>query len=579
MFRISVINHTDGEVSDKRLQEVIRAVNTQIERDFRPYWHRGGQLRLEGHEHTSRNERHQDMRGDAVLYLWNELDPDGALGFHDLNARGIPFGMVFLQMSKDLDEPWTVTFSHEVLELLLDPEANLLAAGPHPKDPGRTVFHWYEVCDAVQKQKYEIDGVEVSNFVLPLYFTPGDEAAGRNDFLGTLTEGEPLASFGVADGGYVGFYDPELGEHGDHDTHFAQTGDGKRRSDCKAKAELTRRSVRYRTLAGESGPAGPPAYSTRRAFKVEGPWNIGQPVHEVLTLLALKGAIASIGSKRGSLLQSVAADELPEWSSRSDHNLWTNRLDRSVQQFVRGVIWPDDPEGLFFDEPIWMEDFSNGLAWNARFERSMANDANNLIARSHYGDLQFFHGMAMGPKIEARDTRRRMLKWARGLIEIATARLPVTTLVRDAPTLKKLFRHDDYQDWTIKQLFGSGSKRPHALHVRQRATGALLHMVQDSCAAGHVARESDTFEILQFLNYGEQDAHEHSKHDKWGKGATLADHIANTGGASQAVQFSIRLVAMLDQGRPQKVVLDYLRKVVWPLAPNPKVSGAGDGLH
>ena len=30
------------------------------------------------------------------------------------------------------------------------------------------MFHWYEVCDAVQSEYYKIDGVPVSNFVLPL---------------------------------------------------------------------------------------------------------------------------------------------------------------------------------------------------------------------------------------------------------------------------------------------------------------------------------------------------------------------------------------------------------------------------
>src|SRR5207244_13483369 len=44
--------------------------------------------------------------------------------------------------------------------------------------------HWYEMCDAVQDESYEIDGVAVSNFVLPLYFTGGNEKGGRNDFLG-----------------------------------------------------------------------------------------------------------------------------------------------------------------------------------------------------------------------------------------------------------------------------------------------------------------------------------------------------------------------------------------------------------
>ena len=93
---ISVINHTDGKVSDDELQRVIRAINRQIKEDFEPYWSLGATLRLEGRSETAPSKLSlPDLRGDAILYLWNELDPDGALGYHDQNARGIPYGFVF----------------------------------------------------------------------------------------------------------------------------------------------------------------------------------------------------------------------------------------------------------------------------------------------------------------------------------------------------------------------------------------------------------------------------------------------------------------------------------------------------
>lgn len=87
--------------------------------------------------------------------------------------------------------------SHEALELIGDPEVNLLVAGPHPANPNQDVFHWYEMCDAVQAEIYQIDDVEVSNFVLPLYFTGSEEVGGRNDFLGRAHTGRTLRSFSV----------------------------------------------------------------------------------------------------------------------------------------------------------------------------------------------------------------------------------------------------------------------------------------------------------------------------------------------------------------------------------------------
>jgi hypothetical protein len=39
---ISVINHTNGKITDETLQHAIRAINRQIEEDFAPYWSRRG---------------------------------------------------------------------------------------------------------------------------------------------------------------------------------------------------------------------------------------------------------------------------------------------------------------------------------------------------------------------------------------------------------------------------------------------------------------------------------------------------------------------------------------------------------
>src|SRR2546430_1134415 len=149
---ISIINQTNGpdRVADELLQKVIRVVNRQIAEDFEPSWGMGARLRLEGR--ASRvSRRASDMRGDAILYLLTSVkDADGTLGFHDKSNRGIPYGFVYTEISEELGEPWSSTFSHEVMELIADPEANLLVMGPHPEDRRRTVFQWIEMCDAVQ---------------------------------------------------------------------------------------------------------------------------------------------------------------------------------------------------------------------------------------------------------------------------------------------------------------------------------------------------------------------------------------------------------------------------------------------
>lgn len=244
---ISVINHTNGKISDETLQQAIRAINRQIREDFEPYWSLGAMLRLEGKSGTKPDKNDiADMRGDAVLYLWDDVDVEDALGYHDANNAGIPYGFVFTELAKQLGESWTVTLSHEALELIADPEVNLLALGPHPANKNKIVFHWYEMCDAVQSETYKLDGVEVSNFVLPLYFTSSEEQGGRNDFLGRAHKGKTLASFGVNPGGYVGFFNPETGEH----ETFSRKGDARAAKviKVKAKAQAARRGGRHKSI-------------------------------------------------------------------------------------------------------------------------------------------------------------------------------------------------------------------------------------------------------------------------------------------------------------------------------------------
>jgi hypothetical protein len=240
---ISLINYSDFHTSDGQLQKVVRAVNRQIAEDFEPCWGMGAELRVQGKSCAKPQKQSVvDMRGDAVIYLWDDTHVQDALGYHDENNRGIPFGFVFPTISKEAGENWTVTLSHEALELIGDPEANLLVQGPHPEHPDNTVFHWFEMCDAVQAETYEIDGMEVSNFLLPLYFTSGEEKGGRNDFLSNRHDGKTLRSFGVNPGGYIGFYDPASKST----TTYTRPDDklAARKLQIKGKTEIARRTTR-----------------------------------------------------------------------------------------------------------------------------------------------------------------------------------------------------------------------------------------------------------------------------------------------------------------------------------------------
>ncbi len=202
---IAVINFST-QLNDQDIQHAIRSVNRQVVEDFMPIW--GASRISKLHEPVSdpadiNTLAHEPLYADSVIYLVDEGLLPGALGFHDLNARDLPFGFVFVLDAND----WTVTLSHEVLELIIDPTVNIFVPGPDPRNAANLVLHTYEVCDAVERTIYQIDGIAVSNFLTPSYFTVGDAVGTRNDFLGV-----DVPSFGVTRNSHIAFLDLSTGD-------------------------------------------------------------------------------------------------------------------------------------------------------------------------------------------------------------------------------------------------------------------------------------------------------------------------------------------------------------------------------
>ncbi len=208
---ITVINDSDGLIDDNELLNHIRAVNRQIDHDFRPYWHLTGELRLGGKRGKLRPDNYLDTRGDAIIFVQSARKPsedieEGIAAFHDKEERGVPVAYVFAWPN---NPHWQLALSHEALELIVDPLVNLYVHGPHPDrgEDSRLVFHAAEVCDAVQEESYLIDGYRVSNFLLPLYFMAGGHNRGRIVFL-DRKDVKGIQSFGLNPGGYIPFFDP-----------------------------------------------------------------------------------------------------------------------------------------------------------------------------------------------------------------------------------------------------------------------------------------------------------------------------------------------------------------------------------
>lgn len=136
-----------------------------------------------------------------VVHLRDHSDQAGALGYHD--DRGNPVGYVFVADDKRYGLSWTVTASHEVLEIVGDPDIRSALQVPQG-------FAARELCDPVEADQlgYVIDGVHVSDFVLPAWF--GAQVTGfpfgPYDYLGHLKR--PLQ---LAPGGYMSLWTPRHG--------------------------------------------------------------------------------------------------------------------------------------------------------------------------------------------------------------------------------------------------------------------------------------------------------------------------------------------------------------------------------
>ncbi len=135
--------------------------------------------------------------GAFKVLIFDDADIAGALGYHSDGPDGLPYGRVFVKITQKNGLSVSSVLSHEVLELMMDPQANYWA------DNWReNLTYALEVCDPVESDYYKVDveggSVEVSNFALQSWFDPAPPTGAKFDWLGKLSK-----PFTMTDGGYV----------------------------------------------------------------------------------------------------------------------------------------------------------------------------------------------------------------------------------------------------------------------------------------------------------------------------------------------------------------------------------------
>ena len=205
--QIGLISESD-RVDLEELMIVSAALQKQVSRDFSSIWEVDCTVDAFG------------SLDDLPLGYWpviimDDIGFDGAAGIH-LDRDGQPFALV---TSSDDNDVWSLTASHEVLEMLADPFGDRLVAGdsPHP-DQGRVMF-LVEVCDPSEAAQfgYSVNGVLVSDFYTPRFFDPVFSTGTRYSFTDAITEPRQ-----VLVGGYLSWLDP-VSNHWWQETWFRGT--------------------------------------------------------------------------------------------------------------------------------------------------------------------------------------------------------------------------------------------------------------------------------------------------------------------------------------------------------------------
>jgi hypothetical protein len=167
------------------------ALQKQVTRDFGPLWN--------VHATVNAFNSLDDVPVDYwPIMIRTDIQTPGAAGVHE-DQDGQPFALVQYSNS------WTLTASHELLEMLGDPYGNRLIAGQSIKPDQGRVRYLVEVCDPCEgwQFSYRVNNVTLSDFFTPHFFDPTPAPGVRYSFGGNITSPRQ-----VLRGGYISWENP-----------------------------------------------------------------------------------------------------------------------------------------------------------------------------------------------------------------------------------------------------------------------------------------------------------------------------------------------------------------------------------
>lgn len=224
---VLVNKSTNPNITFADMQSVAQALQVQLDRDFTPIWGIHATLvALDQGEPTPSNS-----------WPMRILDkPEAGLGIH-LDSGHKPFAEI------GATSDWSITASHEMLEMLVDPYGHRLVKAPDidPSSDQHLVNYLVEVGDPCEVYSYNINDVAVSDFVTPEYYNENAASGTEVDFLGRLS-----GPYQVPDGCYISWIDPQ-----DHRWHQKQTDGSFVRSKKEVPPKGNPRDDRDKAFGGD----------------------------------------------------------------------------------------------------------------------------------------------------------------------------------------------------------------------------------------------------------------------------------------------------------------------------------------
>jgi hypothetical protein len=190
-MQVALVSEMDAsQLSFSELSTVSAALSKQVARDFGPIW--GVNATVDAFPSLD-----DVPPGYWPVTIQADIGDPSAAGFHT-DKNGNPFALVQFSAS------WSLTASHETLEMLADPFGNRVVSSLSPDDDKTRVEILVEVCDPSEDASfsYTIDGVTVSDFYTPRYLDPVTAPGVRYGFTNALKEARQ-----VLKGGYISFHD------------------------------------------------------------------------------------------------------------------------------------------------------------------------------------------------------------------------------------------------------------------------------------------------------------------------------------------------------------------------------------